>query len=252
MAEMSVLGDILQSHGIADSSLQPLSDAASYYLEVPGAEVVARWSALRNIFDETSYWPVVLGGADELARHKEALANHGSAEQERILAVARAQNGESWLRGRLDEFHGVYAAQLDDLHEEWPADVEHEDTFSIPIDPATAQVRATCYLGLLPASASWQVPALLRFGDRTTCPPPAVHVSVLSRWERMYAAEIVGMTRDTLELTVGNPPTAPGEALDLAYEQMGYCADIVLQGTLTLERLAATLLDGRVWFFWWD
>ncbi len=192
MAEMSVLGDILQSHGIADSSLQPLSDAASYYLEVPGAEVVARWSALRNIFDETSYWPVVLGGADELARHKQALAGQHPADQDQILAVARAQNGESWLRGRLDEFHSVYAAQLDDLHEEWPADVEHEDTFSIPIDPATAQVRATC------------------------------------------------------------PPTAPGQALDLAYEQMGYCADIVLQGTLTLERLAATLLDGRVWFFWWD
>jgi hypothetical protein len=33
---------------------------------------------------------------------------------------------------------------------------------------------------------------------------------------------------------------------------LGYCEDVVLQGTLTLERLAATLLHGRVWFFWWD
>ena len=249
---MTDLGAILQAHGIADSSLQRLSDADGYYLEVPGAEVVARWSALRNIFDQTAHWPVVLGGADELACHKQALAGKHTTDQGEILADARARNGETWLRGRLDQFHQVHAAQLDDLHEEWPADVEHEDTFSIPIDPGTAQIRATCYLGLVPASASWQVPALLRFGDWNSCPAPAVHVSVLARWERMYAAEIVGMTRDTLELTVGNPPTEPGEALDLAYEQLGYCEDIVLQGTLTLERLAATLLDGRVWFFWWD
>ena len=77
-------------------------------------------------------------------------------------------------------------------------------------------------------------------------------MSVLARWERMYAAEIVGMTHDTLELTIGNPPTEPGEALDLAYEQLGYCEDLVVQGTLTIERLAATLLNGRVWFFWWN
>ncbi len=246
---MPHLGAILQAHGLADS-LQPLGDADGYYLSVPGAEAVARWSALRNIFDETHYWPVVLGGDGELGRHLEALANGHDSGQ--ILTQARGQDGEAWLRGRLDQFHHDHAAQLDDLHEEWPSDVEHEDTFSIPIDPATAQVRATCYLGLVPASASWQVPALLRFGDRNACPPPSVHVSVLARWERMYAAEIVGMTRDTLELTVGNPPSEPGEALDLAYEQLGYCEDVVLQGTLTVERLAATLLDGRVWFFWWD
>jgi hypothetical protein len=252
MAEMSDLGEILRAHGIADSSLQRLNEVDSYYLAVPGAEVVARWSALRNIFEETGYWPVVLGGADDLARHKQELANQGSADHDQILAGARAHNGEVWLRSRLDQFHTVHADQLDELHEEWPADVEHDDTFSIPIDPGTAQMRATCYLGLVPAGASWQVPALLRFGGWHDCPEPAVHVSVLARWERMYAAEIVGMTHDTLELTIGNPPTEPGEALDLAYEQLGYCEDVVLQGTLTLERLAATLLHGRVWFFWWD
>ncbi len=246
---MPDLGEILRSRGLADT-LQPLGHADGYYLSVPGAEAVARWSALRNIFEETGYWPVLLGGDGELGRHLDAVAERPYSEQ--ILASARAHNGEAWLRGRLDLFHQVHAEQLDELHEEWPADVEHEDTFSIPIDPGTAQIRAICYLGLVPASASWQVPALLRFGDWNDCPEPSVHVSVLARWERMYAAEIVGMTRDTLELTVGNPPTEPGEALDLAYEQMGYCEDIVLQGTLTLERLAATLLGGRVWFFWWD
>jgi hypothetical protein len=246
---MPDLGTILQAHGLADSLLH-LNVADGYYLSVPGAEAVGRWSALRNMFEETGHWPVVLGGDAELGRLVAALSAGPDSDQ--ILADARALNAEAWLRGRLDQFHQVHVAQLDDLHEEWPADVEHEDTFSIPIDPGTAQARATCYLGLVPASASWQVPALLRFGDRNTCPPPAVHVSVLARWERMYAAEIVGMTSDTLELTVGNPPTEPGEALDLAYEQLGYCEDLVLQGTLTLERLAASLIDGRVWFFWWD
>jgi hypothetical protein len=249
---MPDLAKILQAHGIGDSPLHRLNDTDSYYLAVPGAQAVERWSALRNIFEETGHWPVLLGGDDDLAHHQEALIALQTPNSEQILADARALAGEPWLRGRLDQFHLTHAEDLDDLHEAWPADVEHDDKFSIPIDPGTAAVRATCYLGLVPAGASWQVPALLRFGGRNGCPPPAVHVSVLARWEFMYAAEIVGMTRDTLELTVGNPPTAPGEALDLAYEQLGYCEDIVTQGTLTLERLAATLLDGRVWFFWWD
>ncbi|WP_414650247.1 DUF4253 domain-containing protein, partial [Duganella sp.] len=31
-----------------------------------------------------------------------------------------------------------------------------------------------------------------------------------------------------------------------------YCADIVDQGTESIEALAATLLNARVWYFWWD
>ena len=250
MAEMSDLGDVLRSRGIPASSLQRLGDADSYYLEVPGLEAVARWSALRNICGETGYWPVALGDQDDLASHTRAIASGASPDQ--ILADARRTDGQAWLRSRLDLFHQAHAEVLDDLHEEWPADIEHEDTFSFPFDHGTAAIRTTCYLGLVPASASWQVPALLRFGDWNECPAPAVHVSLLARWEQMYAAEIVAMTHDTLELTVGDPPTQPGEALDLAYEQLGYCEDIVVQGTLTIERLAATLLNGRVWFFWWD
>ncbi len=255
MAELADLSDVLKSHDIAPSSLRVLAETGGgpgcFYLEVPGDEAVARWSALRNIVEETGYWPVLLGGQADLERRKQLIANLDARSSEQIIAEARVLDSQAWLRQRLDQFHLAQADVLEDLHEEWPADIEHEDTFSIPYDPDMAGFRATCYLALVPASASWQVPALLRFGDWTACPPPAEHASVLARWEFMYGAEIVGMTHDTLELTVGNPPTEPGEALDLAYEQLGYCEDLVLKGTLTIERLAATLRNGRVWFFWW-
>jgi hypothetical protein len=40
--------------------------------------------------------------------------------------------------------------------------------------------------------------------------------------------------------------------MELAQEQYDFCPDIVLQGTGTLEPLAATLMASDWWFFWWD
>jgi hypothetical protein len=31
-----------------------------------------------------------------------------------------------------------------------------------------------------------------------------------------------------------------------------YCEDIVIQGTQTVENLAAGLLGNNLWYFWWD
>ena len=42
------------------------------------------------------------------------------------------------------------------------------------------------------------------------------------------------------------------QAIELALEQYAYCPDIVLQGTETVERLAAEILVAQYWFFWWD
>src|SRR6266851_2923947 len=118
MVERPDLGDVLRSHGIPDSALHPLGDTGSCYLEIPGAEVVARWSALRNIFEETGYWPLLLGGADDLARHKQALADPHLPDSDQILVDARTLDSQAWLRGRLDLFHLAHAEVLDDLHEQ--------------------------------------------------------------------------------------------------------------------------------------
>jgi hypothetical protein len=254
------LGSLLREHGIGTQSLrrmhddgQPESESDSYSLQVAGSEAVAGWSVLRNIVDKTGYWPVLLGGDADLAHHSRAIGDSSRiSDFDQMLADTRALDAEAWLHARLGRLRQKHPEVLDDLHEEWPSDIDHDDTFSIPNDPHTAGLRTTCYLGLVPTRASWQLPLLLRFGGWNDCPAPAEHASVLARWERMYGAEIVGMTRDTLELSVGNPPDQREAALDLALEQFAYCTDVVVQGTLTIERLAATLLDGRVWFFWWD
>jgi hypothetical protein len=77
-------------------------------------------------------------------------------------------------------------------------------------------------------------------------------VAVQKRWHWKFGAEVVCIADDVVEMTVSRPPTDRTSALELAREQYVYCEDLVVQGTLTLERLAASLLGAKKWFFWWD
>ena len=60
------------------------------------------------------------------------------------------------------------------------------------------------------------------------------------------------MSRDIIEMSVAHPPRTRESALIVAREQYVYCSDIVDQGVGTISNLAATLLNGRIWYFWWD
>jgi Domain of unknown function (DUF4253) len=83
-------------------------------------------------------------------------------------------------------------------------------------------------------------------------PPPNIHASILKYWYELYGAEIIVIDDDTIELLVESPPQTREEALRLAEYQYAYCDDIVLQGVGSLEALAATILNGQIWFFSWD
>jgi hypothetical protein len=88
--------------------------------------------------------------------------------------------------------------------------------------------------------------------DEAVMVAPEEHVALMRFWQRCFGAEVVGITRDVVEMWVGRPPANKIDALKLAKQQYLYCQDIVDQGTQTLESLAASLLDGTSWFFWWD
>jgi hypothetical protein len=60
------------------------------------------------------------------------------------------------------------------------------------------------------------------------------------------------MSSDVLEFRVARSPTTREAAVELADEQYSYCPDIVTQGCETISNLAASLVNARVWFFWWD
>lgn len=69
------------------------------------------------------------------------------------------------------------------------------------------------------------------------------------RWK----AEVVSMVPGVVEMRVLQPPTTFEEALGLAKEQFLYAPDLVAQDLGgSINTLARILLNGRVWYFWWD
>jgi hypothetical protein len=107
-------------------------------------------------------------------------------------------------------------------------------------------------VSLWPTSEGSEVPALMRYGGWNSCSMLHVQVALLRRWKSEYDAELVVIVGDVVELRVGKPPKTDAAAMELAREQYIYCDDIVTQGTITLERLAESLKNGTVWYFWWD
>lgn len=109
-----------------------------------------------------------------------------------------------------------------------------------------------CYLGVAPTGESWQVPAFVQFGGWNACPSPEEHCRVLHYWQEKYDAEIISLTHDVIECSVGKPPETEEECWELAWQQYAYCSDIVDQGVGKIGKLASGLRNSDYWYFWWD
>jgi hypothetical protein len=140
----------------------------------------------------------------------------------------------------------------------WPEDDEEEDEDPGPRELSSFLTRSPSWVVsqaavvLLPTRIPWHVPAILGFGGWNACPAPEEHAAVWKSWGERHDAEVMTITHDVVEMRVGRPLGNREAALALALEQYLYCPDIVEQGTETLERLAAGLLESPVWYFWWD
>ncbi|MDH2427455.1 DUF4253 domain-containing protein [Sphaerisporangium sp. TRM90804] len=76
--------------------------------------------------------------------------------------------------------------------------------------------------------------------------------AVVRSWEDRFAARLVGMGFNTLELSVAAPPRTPRHALDVAAEHWTFCPDAILQGAGTLLDYAEQIVGRHTWSFWWD
>jgi len=266
---MDELRRVLARHGIDTVSLCAVEEADEeiYVLTAPGAAAVPLWRRLRAMVDETGRWPIILGGDEDLEMLVEGFEDDDQSAAA-ILRAAERVDPEKWLADQRvdgDEGGDEDAEEWDEALEEYAAEagaevggdeaaaeVDAADDFTIPCDILSGKPLARVHLALLPTPRGWESAAFLRFGGWNACPEPEVHVALWRRWNELYGAEPVGISRDVVEGTASRPPADEAAAATLAREQYLYCDDIVSQGVGSISRLATLLENRPTWYFWWD
>jgi hypothetical protein len=249
--EMNNLNQILAGNTIKVDSLDlffQTSDVEIRGLTIPGSQVIETWKQLREIVNETGYWPILIGDSDSKDALLENLEVWEDEETSTIIDRGMALDVEAWLENRKSKDLEYYTPPRGS----WPEEILLKDTFFVYVDFLSGQPHKEMYLALIPTVKGWHTPAFLKFGGWNDCPPPEIHVAIFAKWEQEYGAEVLAITGDTIEFSVSRPPQSRDDALRLAQEHFLYCTDIVYQGTETLERLAATVQNNHAWFFWWD
>jgi hypothetical protein len=206
------------------------------------------WSELASTHDR-GWWPVVLGGHEDEQGLSEAVEYCTTSPSWIVDAAARIDTNELILRWKAD--NEVLDDDEWDVVGEWPAAPRPNSGFVLPYDVSTKSPRTTV-VAVVEVAQHADVPAAVGWGNWNACPPPEEHVAIMTRWSDRYGARLVGVSSDVIEMKVTSPPTTREAAMQLADEQFLYCEDIVTQGTGSISALAATLLNGSVWYFWWD
>jgi hypothetical protein len=76
--------------------------------------------------------------------------------------------------------------------------------------------------------------------------------AVVRSWEERFAARLVGMGFNTLDISVAAPPVTSQHALHVAAEHWAFCPDAIFQGAGTLIDYAEQIRGKHTWSFWWD
>ena len=112
------LAGVLGRHGTDTSSLEHLFSPDGhevYGLTVPGEHALTTWGALRDLSDETGYWPVILGADEEVEFHRRFITDFSAAKSVRdILGKAETIDLDRLVENRL-----LGLAELDS--NEWEA-----------------------------------------------------------------------------------------------------------------------------------
>ena len=212
-------------------------------VKVSGEEALNTYEALKNSADVI---PVILGDDDDFAMLTESMT-YVSESTEQLLAQAEDIDALEWFEKR----HAQDSDYYDLTHGEWLIHTPSTKLTSY-VNVLTGEPKDEIYIALIPVKQAWQIPVYLKIGGWNDCPSAAEHAAIFKYWQHHYGAKVAAIAGDVIEMEVENPPKTKEEALKLAEQQFIYCPDIVYQGTETISALASTLLNGTVWFFWWD
>jgi len=246
---MTTVDHILGSLGLGLA--EPLlgnGDDSIAGIAVEGAKALKVWAQLKALLVSEGHWPVIVGSGSSITYLRENWEITEGTTVASLLEKAATLDVEEWLKNRRQGDESYY----EEVHGSWPRRPEPTTTYVLPTDVLSGRPLERVYLAIVPTAQSWAVPVHLRLGGWNECPFPHEHAAVLKYWFERYDGELVGLSHDTIECAVSAPPREKEAALLLARQQFVYCADIVGQGSQTIENLGGALLNAPVWYFWWD
>lgn len=247
------LAEILEACEATDARTEVLASPPGVdvilAVSMPEERSFDRWQAMDARAGERGYVALGVGSDRDLNGLREQLALPVAQPFESFLTTAQSLDVAGWLSERESEV-------LDDLEElpdgEWSEPGSRPQAgFEFPFDEVGNHLDPW-WLVLVPAAERWMAALSLAYGGWNDCPGPEVHAALCRYWAETYGARLVGVGHDVLEFMVEAPPTERASAIALAKQHYLYCPDTVEQGTETISRLAANLMQRGTWHFWWD
>jgi Domain of unknown function (DUF4253) len=181
------LKGLLDEKGIESATLARLYGTGAetvYAVTRPGAEAVAAWRALRDALAGRGWWPVILGAEEGIRRIGEDLEfNLEGTSPRAVVEKGLALSPEAWLAER-------GAGEDGPDESEWSDEIEiaPNHTFGVARDVLSGEPFASVAIALVPAVATWEVPAYLGIGGWNDCPNPEAHVALMRRWHERHGA----------------------------------------------------------------
>lgn len=229
----------------------------AWRLDVAGGEqALNTWKGLRDQHKQTGMWPVILGSDPSIVDQMTWRVSILSEDAPGIPTVDEVPDAsELFVRWMGDPKHDDYLGDVPRHLAKLQAD-EASIRARLSARPDHAAIRALqgarVTMGLVPAKAGWELPALLAWpGGEGLDIGGAEHMSVLHMWNQSYGAEVVAMGIDQLECLVEHPPTDARGAFELAVQHYAYCPALMDNLAPAMGALAATLF-GRHWIFDWS
>jgi hypothetical protein len=214
------------------------------FIAVPGERALAELDRIRTQYLTTGIYPILIGDAEDKERMFDAADESNPSES---LQFSQTINPTDWFAKRRELDPEAYQADEGD----WLNQVSKMGIIT-HLDIRTRKPKKEVFIAQLKLEAPWEAFAHLGWGNWNECPAAAEHCAIQRYWASQYLSEVVSITGDVVQCAVSRPPTDRDTALKLAREQYVYCADIVDQGVESVAALAASLLNAKFWYFWWD
>lgn len=177
--------------------------------------------------------------SEELKANRKKMLNSPSINGRewfvKTLTELKNELGDSWK-----ETFGEFAGEPTDISKNFSGFINYSTNKS-----------DECILAKIPVTNPWEVFAWLPFGGWNACPQPEEVLWIAKYWYEQYGVYPAVMTRDVLEFSA-HPIRDEKTAMAAALEHYAFCSDIVDQGVGTIGRLARSLTQSSVWYFWWD